>query len=88
MCKVPAHIEIKGNEEVDKAAKLAIDIPEMATTRLLYTNYYLIIRRARNSEWEWKSAHNSFRQYEVKVSRLCIGHTGLTQEMVINYMHK
>ena len=50
LCKVPAHIEIKGNEEVDKAAKLAIDIPEMATTRLLYTNYYLIIRRARNSE--------------------------------------
>ena len=28
---------------------------------------------------EWESAHNSCRQYEIKLSRLRIGHTRLTQ---------
>ena len=37
LCKIPAHIEIKGNEETDKAPKQAIDIPRM-TTRLPYTS--------------------------------------------------
>ena len=50
--KVLAHIVIKGNEEADKAAKQAIDMPGMTTTRLLHTDYYLTIRRARNSEWQ------------------------------------
>ena len=51
LCKVTAHI---GNEETDKAAKQAIDIPGMTTTRLLYSGYYLIIRRVRNPEWQRK----------------------------------
>ena len=34
LCKVPAHIGIKGNEEADKAAKKVIDMPRMTTTRL------------------------------------------------------
>ena len=69
----------------------------MTITRLPYTDYYLTIRRARNSEWqrewenstsklhyikprieEWESAHNSNRKYEVKLSRIHIGHTRLT----------
>ena len=39
LCKVSAHIEIKGNEEADKAAKQAINIPGMTTTRLPHTDY-------------------------------------------------
>ena len=50
----------KGNEETDKAAKQAIDIPGMTTTRLPYTDYNLTIRRAKNSEWqrEWENSTN------------------------------
>ena len=50
LCKVPAHIRVKGNEEADKAAKQAIDMSGMTTTRLPYTDYNLTIRRVRNSE--------------------------------------
>ena len=32
--KVPAHMGIKENEEADKAAKQATDMPEMTLTRL------------------------------------------------------
>ena len=46
LCKVPAYIGIKGNE----AAKQAIDMLRITTTRLPYISYYLIIRRARNSK--------------------------------------
>ena len=38
LCKVSAYIEIKGNKEADKAAKQAIDMPGMTTTRLSHTN--------------------------------------------------
>ena len=38
LCKVPAHIRIKVNEEADKPAKQAIDIPGITMTRLTYKN--------------------------------------------------
>ena len=55
-CKVTTCIRIKGNKEADKAAKQAIDMQRMTTTKLPYTEYYLTTRRATNSEWqrEWK----------------------------------
>ena len=34
VCKVLAHMEIKGDEEVDKAAKEALDMPGMTTIKL------------------------------------------------------
>ena len=49
LCKVPAHIGIKGNEEAHKAAKQATDMPEMTTTRLPHIDYKLTISSARNS---------------------------------------
>ena len=33
LCKVTAHIGIKGNEEADKAAKQAINMPGMTTIK-------------------------------------------------------
>ena len=50
MCKVHVHIGMMKNEEENKAAKQAIDMPGMTTRRLLYIDYYLAIRRAKNSE--------------------------------------
>ena len=38
----------KSNEEAGKAAKQAIDMPGMTTTRLPFTDYYLNIRNAKN----------------------------------------
>ena len=78
-------------------------MPGMITTRLPHTDYYLTIRRARNSEWqreweniisklhyikphieEWESAHNSYRHYKVKPSRIRIGHTVLTHRNLMS----
>ena len=51
---------VKGNKEAEKAAKQAINLQGMATTKLPYTDYYLTIRRARNSEWQrrWENSTN------------------------------
>ena len=70
-----------------------IDIQGVTSKRVPYIDYYFIIRRAINFEWqrewensssklhyikpsieEWESAHYSFRQHEVKLSRIRIGH--------------
>ena len=58
LCKDPAHMGIGGNKEADRVAKQAVDMPGMTMTRLLHTEYYLIIMRARNSEWqkEWENS--------------------------------
>ena len=48
LCKVLPHIGIKGNN----AAKQAIDIPGIATTKLPFTDFYLTTRRTKNSEWQ------------------------------------
>ena len=37
---------IKENKESDKAAKQAIDMPEMITKKLLHTDYYLTLYQA------------------------------------------
>ena len=45
--KVLEQIGIKRNEEADKVAKQALNMPGMTTTRLPHTDYYLTIRRVR-----------------------------------------
>ena len=48
LCKVPAHIGIKGIKEANKPAKQVLDMPGITTIRLHYTDHYLIIRMARS----------------------------------------
>ena len=48
-------MQIKGNEEANKAAKEAIDVLGVTKTGLPFTNYCLT-RRVRNSEWENSSS--------------------------------
>ena len=45
---------VKGNKELNEAAKETMDLPGMTTIRLPYTGYYL----PRNSEWqrEWENS--------------------------------
>ena len=64
LCKVPAHSETKGYEKADKAAKQAIDMPEMTTTRLPYTDYYLTFRKVRNLEWQKKWENSNSKLYD------------------------
>ena len=89
-------MRIERNVEADNAEKQEIHMPGMTTTKLPPTDYFLTIRKAKNSEWqreweniiiklhyikpcikEWKGAHNSCRQYKVKLSRIHIGHIRL-----------
>ena len=48
-CKVPAHTGIKGNEEADKAAKEATDMPGMTTTRLPFTDYLFSVHQQKHT---------------------------------------
>ena len=57
-------------------------MPEMTTTRLPYTHYYLTIRRARNSEWqrEWENNTNKLHfikreSKNGKVHTIAVGNT-------------
>ena len=38
-CKVHAHVRVERNKVADKAAKQAIDMPGMTTTKLPFTDY-------------------------------------------------
>ena len=68
-------------------------MPGMTTTRLSYTDY-LSITWTRNSKWqrEWKNSNSKlyyfipeqkFRQYEVKLSRLCNEYTTLNHRYLV-----
>ena len=50
--KVPADMKIKGNEDAGIAANETTDIAGTYPTKLVYTNYYLTITRARNLKWK------------------------------------
>ena len=60
-------------KKADKSATQAKDMSGMTTTRLLYTDYYLTIRRVRNSEQQrkWKIVMENYNtsNHALKMSR-------------------
>ena len=81
MCKVPAHIGIRGNEEAKKAAKQVIDIHGINTTSLPYTDYNLTIRRARKSEWqrEWENSTSKLHYIKPRIEEWESAHSSCRQ---------
>ena len=84
LCKVPVHTGIKGNEEADKAAKQAIDIPRMTTTKLPHTDYYLSIRKTRNSEWQrdWENSTSKINYIKPRIKEWKSAHNSCSQYKV------
>ena len=83
--------KLKEIKEQTKHQKHAIDMPRM-TTRLFYTDYFIPDHIENSTSklhyiklpiQKLEIAYNSFRQYEVKLSRLCIGHTRLTHRYLM-----
>ena len=66
LCKVLAHIGIKGTKEVYTTTKQVIDMPGITTTRLPQTNYCLTIRSARNFQWKKKWENNTSKLHYIK----------------------
>ena len=78
ICKVPAHIGVKRNEEADKAEKQSIDMPGMITTSLSHSDYYQTIRRAVNSKWQRECESSTSKPHyikELKVPTTSVGNT-------------
>ena len=60
------NMRIKENEEADKAAKQAIDMPKMTTTRLPHIDYYLLIRKTRKFDWQREWENNTSTLHYIK----------------------
>ena len=56
-------------------------MPGMTTTRLPYTDYYLTIRKAKNSEWkmEWKNSNNKLQYIEPLIEEWESAHNSCRQ---------
>ena len=72
---------IRGNEEADKSAKEATDMPGVISNRLPYTDYYQTIRRARNSKWqkEWENSNSKLKQIKPRIEEWKSAHSSCRQ---------
>ena len=81
---------IKGNKEVDKVAKKAIDMPGMTTTRLSYTDYNLTIRRERKfeSQKEWENSSSKLHYIKPSIEKWESAHNSCRQcEIKLSRIH-
>ena len=70
LCKIPAHTE---NEKAGKQQKKSIE----CKTRLSYIDYYLTIRRARNSKLEKEWENSAIKLQRGKVPTKVVGNMRL-----------
>ena len=54
-------------------------MPEMTAIRLLYTHYYLTIRKAKNSEWQRKNGTSRQHYIKLNIEKLEITHNRYRQ---------
>ena len=96
-CWVLSHIDIKGNEKADTAAKSALDLPHVKAG-ILYSNFKHCISQYILSTWQddggsfyqaspptgdWQSSYRQYRKNVIVLSRVCISHIHLRHSYIL-----